>query len=325
MKDLLYIVSIFLIVLGACNKDEEEVTEVSDADRNWFVVPDKPGELNQLLYQIYQESRIAIFVNDTLGQEYYAKDLEGNLIVRYETFNLSYHLFGLTQQQGISPEGHAIVQSSDTAAMIKAAQLIRDKVIPYIPEEGVGRPKCYFMVDSINEICYYSPDFVNNYEIHVSLPSYVALKGIVVGKLHKLLAMSEEEKEEWCGQIIAVGIVSWLINNVDMDAWKAITDEGMSGSWYGQQFYSFFPQFNKDIEVEAGMFGWQFSNAFVKKTMSYETDVREFVARVYAYWGREREFLENYAVNSKVYRKFQLMRSYLEEFQRKCGVNWNRK
>ena len=69
-KYLLYGIFGCLLVLVGCNKDEEEITSPSYADRNWFVIPDKPGEFNQLVYKIYAETGVPIFVSDTLGEEY---------------------------------------------------------------------------------------------------------------------------------------------------------------------------------------------------------------------------------------------------------------
>lgn len=66
-KYLLYGICGCLLTLIACNKDEEEVTEPSYADADWFCIPDKPGEFNQLAYDIYTETGVALFVNDILG------------------------------------------------------------------------------------------------------------------------------------------------------------------------------------------------------------------------------------------------------------------
>ena len=54
-KYLLYGICGCLLAFTGCNDDEEEVTTPSYADQNWFVIPDKPGEFNQLVYNIYQD------------------------------------------------------------------------------------------------------------------------------------------------------------------------------------------------------------------------------------------------------------------------------
>ena len=45
----------------------------------------------------------------------------------------------------------------------------------------------------------------------------------------------------------------------------------------------------------------------------------EYVARVYVYRGREDEFLSDYAPESKVYRKFQVIRELVDEFEALFG------
>ena len=49
--------------------------------------------------------------------------------------------------------------SSDTAAMIIAVNMIKDRVIPYLPEESVYRPLSFLLADSIllTETISYTP------------------------------------------------------------------------------------------------------------------------------------------------------------------------
>ena len=149
MRRLLYGILGCLLLLEACNKEDEDV-KPSYADVNWFQVTDKPGELNQLLYKIYLDTGMPIFVNDTLGEENYATSADGTSMSRLERLNLAYELFGSADTQvSDTIEDPRFVLCKNEAAMIKAAELIRDKVIPRIPKSGDGRAKCYFIVDSL--------------------------------------------------------------------------------------------------------------------------------------------------------------------------------
>ncbi|HJA15705.1 MAG TPA: hypothetical protein H9796_11620 [Candidatus Butyricimonas faecavium] len=321
-KYLLYGIYGCLLTLGACNKDEEAVSP-SYLDRNWFVISDKPGEFNQLAYSIYTETGIPIFVNDTLGEENYATDAEGRPIYRTETFNLSYILFGSTVEQSSAGTTRYIVQSSDTVAMIKAATLLRDRVIPFLPKTGEYRPKCYFMVDSLNDYCVVATWLGYDYVELPNEPAYAAMKGVVVGQLCDINNMDDAAIDLWCGRIIAVKIAKWLTNDevIDLSDWYAITDEGKkSGSYYGQDYDSYYDEFEYNMLDSAGMFGWYAENEQYRCTYEQERDVFEYVARVYAYRGKEEEFLSEYAGKDKVCRKFNLMQEYVTKFEEKFNI-----
>lgn len=320
-KYLLYGICGCLLALGGCNKNEEEVSFPSNRDLNWFVVKDKPGELNQLLYSVYRELGMTIFVNDTIGLENYAMDASGNPIYRWEYFDIGYTLFGNTKNQGneFDVEKYVIKSSVDTSAMILATELIRDKVLPYIPKSGACRPKCYLLLDSLCQN-YSVSSWTGLLTYKIDIPTYVALKGVAVGKLWRITEMTEDERNLWCGEIIASKVAEWLISNMDLTEWYKITDEGGTQTWYNWSFGTWTTQFKADIVECAGIFDWFLETETVKITYTQEIDVREYVARIYAYRGRENEFLVNYDENSKVYRKFQLMRTYVDAFEETFGL-----
>lgn len=327
---LLYGVCACLLFGYGCNKDEEEINTPSYADKNWFMVSNKPGELNQLLYQIYKDTGMPIFVNDTLGEENYAVDASGDPIERTELFNLSYILFGTADSQvKDSIPNKRIVQSADTAAMIMAAELIRDRVLPYVPKLGEGRAKCYFLVDSLNMNFTYSVYDYDTwqyvaYTCWIPNTIYTAQKGVVVGDLSDICKMTEEEKDLWCGRIIAAKATSWIMENFDLNEWYNITDDGdFSNSFYNRKLTSFYAEYAYNIVDSAGMFDYYLvlEEFGVKQCYTQEQDVREYIARVYAYRGRENEFLSQYKPDSKVVRKFQLMQQYVAEFEEYWGVS----
>ena len=51
-----------------CNSDDEDVKAVENMP-DWFKIEDKPGEINHLIYGIYKDYGVTIFINDTLGYE----------------------------------------------------------------------------------------------------------------------------------------------------------------------------------------------------------------------------------------------------------------
>ncbi len=325
-KYLLYVLCGSLFGLGGCNKDEEEITTPTYADQDWFMIPDKPGEFNQLVYRIYTETGMPIFVNDTLGEEYYAKDAAGNPLLRVESFNLSYMLFG--DPGTVTQSTRYVVQSRDTAVMIKAVKLLRERVLPYVPREGVGHPRCIFLVDSLNDVASLVT-WMGTIEPYPkkNLPVYLATKGLVVGQLCDIKKMSEEEIDLWCGRVIAGKLTKWLMEgNVNLTEWSNITKEAVNGMSvdYFSPYWGMLGQmqYYADLLQVGGMFTHHAKNeiSMTLMTCSREDDVREYVARVYAYRGREQEFHAKYAGYDKVLRKFDMMREYVVAFEKKFNL-----
>lgn len=327
LKYLLYGICVSSIFLG-CNRDDEDVSP-SFADQNWFSIPNKPGTFNQLAYQIYIETGIPLFVNDTLGTEYYATDAEGNPLIRTETFNIGYTLFGnLELGSGEVSTDRYIVLSADTASMVKAGTLIRNKVIPYLPKTGEFCPKCYLLVDSLNDSYTGSYGF-DSYKFKLAnTTAYGALKGVVVGQLCDIQEMSEDECNLWIGKVLAAKISDWVINTKteEIDTWYDITDEGSTRSYYGQLYKEGINnEYSQDMLEQAGMFGWYAQTVNpetgqkIRASYTQEADIIEFIACVFAYKNNEQKFLTQYESYDKIIRKFKLMqefiRDYEEEFQ----------
>ncbi len=329
-KGLLYTV-LGMLAFAACNKDDEEIDTPSGKDRDFFAIEDKPGEFNQLVYRIYKDTGIPIFVNDTIGEEVYAYDAAGNPIMRVEKLDFLYQMFGDYKNE----EGTVLtrlVQSADTAKMIEAAELIRDKVLPYIPEAGNARAKSYFLVDSICHTCVEASWMGATY-YPTTLPVYVAQKGVVV----QMGNWEKEDKDIWCGRIIASKIATWMLaGNIDLTDWYNITLESVNPVWGVINYNTFIAPSEAnplDLLADAGMFDWQVVGPIVESTvwgqtiktqkrgtMTQEQDVREYVARVYAYRGRENEFRTEYAAYDKVLRKFEMMLEYVELFEKTFHV-----
>lgn len=328
---LLYSLCICAIFLGCNNEDEE--AHPSYADQNWFSVPNKSGAFNQLAYQIYTETGIALFVNDTLGSEYYATDAAGNPLLRTETFNIEYTLFGNPESgTGDIAKDRYIVLSADSASMIKAATLIRDRVIPYLPKFGEYSPKCYLLVDSLNDN--YSAPYgwgIIKFRL-ANATAYGALKGVVVGQLCDILNMSEEECDLWVGKILAAKISKWIMDTKaeEIESWYDITDEGLTNSSYYEKTYEeggYFIGYEYDMQEKAGMFGWyaetiqESNNKKTRASYTQQADIIEFIARVFAYQNNEQEFLTQYEAYDKLIRKFKLMQEFVREYEQEFQIS----
>ena len=317
------------LAFTACNRDEEEA-HPTYADKNWYQVADKPGELNQLLYKIYVDTGMPIFVNDTLGEENYATDASGNPVYRVEDLNLSYALFGSVEaQRSDTIRNEYVVLSKDEAAMIKAAELIRDRVIPNLPKNLEGRPKCYLIADSLNVLWTYTNSYLDiptmsfvteTYRKNIPGHVYVALKGMAVGDLCDILDMTPEEEDVWVGRILAAKPAEWISTNLATteSEFYTITTEGLipilGDPSYGGAYAL---PMTVDEEAKLGIFEplGVCEDIGFWATPTIEQDVLEFAARVYAYKGREDELLSKYDPTSKVYRKFKVMQEYVAMYE----------
>ena len=64
MKKAIYAAVAALLVAG-CGKDKD--LSPSGLDRNWFAVEDSSDPVDHLRYEIYSQTGIALFRNDTIG------------------------------------------------------------------------------------------------------------------------------------------------------------------------------------------------------------------------------------------------------------------
>lgn len=84
---------------------------------------------------------------------------------------------------------------------------------------------------------------------------------------------------------------------------------------YNKAYASTASEYNFDVYKDMGMLGWYVDIPDVRATYTQEDDLIEYVARVYAYRGREQEFLDRYADYDKVLRKFQMMQGFVNTFE----------
>lgn len=156
---------------------------------------------------------------------------------------------------------------------------------------------------------------------------YAALKGVAVGGLSDILTMTSEEEDLWCGYVIASKVTTWLMENRSkaLEPFYEITDEGLNSwsTYYERKLSNYSAEYNYDMVDSAGMFGfkYEYEDLGQKGTFTQQDDVQEYVARVYAYEGKESEFLSNYEPESKAYRKFQIMRDLIADFEETFNVH----
>lgn len=130
-----------LLFMGGC-KMTDDILLPSKKDKNYMVVYDEPGELNQLRYQIFKETKVPIFLNDTIAKEFRGFDVYGDSVFHYEILKASYDIDLQSDPLRTTP----LKNDEDTK---KALEMMRDFVIPNLPDIPTYRPYSYLMRDTI--------------------------------------------------------------------------------------------------------------------------------------------------------------------------------
>lgn len=323
MKRFLFIYGILLSFFLAGCQNEDDLNP-SGKDVDLFAIQNKTGRFNELAYQIYQETGVPIYVNDTIAKVEQGVDAYGNPRYHYEIFVTGY---------GISTfYPTAITLSADTNAMVEATRVVREKVIPNLPRKGELRPYAFLLVDTLSTTTYgwsatagrapnYRPDY-----------AYKNMFGITVGKLADILDMSADEKSYWAGMILGTNLAGEITNLFpsELEDFYALTDTA-TASFYGAGYY-----FNTQTGIsqplyhvdpkELGFLDWKLtgptrSNAMqllYKNTPTKEVDVTMYIAAVYAY--TEAEFRAKYGSYHKCVDKYLVMKSILSDFKNKYDI-----
>jgi len=299
------ILGIMICILMGCNVDEDDVKAIEDMP-DYFEIVDKPGEVNHLIYDIYKNYGVTIFINDTLGQEVEGVDAYGNPIMHTELFNMGYYVYG-TYTDG------EMRLSSDSVAMIVAVNMMKERVIPYLPKSGIYRPLSFLLADSVlvTETVSFTP-VIREVSVYGK-----GLKGIVVGKLNKIREMDRHELNLLGGEILAIKCSAWILENCvdELDEYYKITGE----SKYAVA--SPFPPAGKPEEI--GFLQWLetlISNRKYVKTPDREQDIRDYVALVYAYRNEEENVNNLYMNYEKVLLKFKHVKRFVENYEIASGV-----
>lgn len=297
-----------LFLFSACNKEEKVFATENMLD--WFVIENKSGEVNQLIYNIYVNDDMPIFVNDTIHQGNDRVDHFGNPIQDLVLFEPGYHIFSTDIFVSIK-------LSSDSAAMLKAIHAIQEKVLPRLPKSGQYRPSSLLLVDSLSK-------GFNDLNTHVWGETAIypeSLKGITIGGLHKIPDMTDDELNIWACRILAGKSKSWIQVNYskEMEDFAKITDENV---FFGTNYDKNINRPPMEAPEQQGFFRWTSLLENGKfRSPSVDDDLLEYITYVYAYRGRENELKEKYKNDSKILRKFDMVKTFVDAFEEALKKN----
>ena len=323
MRKFLFVYSVLLqFFLMSCQKEDD--LNPSGMDTNLFAIQNKTGRFNELAYQIYQETGVSVFVNDTVAKVEQGVDAYGNPRYHYEIFAVGYNIFTT------SPT--AIALSADTNAMVEAARVIEEKVIPNLPRKREYRPYAILLVDTLSTPTYgwnstagrmpnYRPDY-----------AYKSMLGITVGRLADILSMSTDEKSYWAGMVLGTNLVERITSLCaeELEDFYVITDTA-ANSFYSQKYYwntqngLIQPLYNADPK-DLGFLDWMLTGPdryttmqlLYKNTPSKTVDVTMYIAAIYAY--SEEEFRIKYGSYHKCVEKYMVMKNILSYFKNKYDI-----
>lgn len=211
MKKAIYAAVAALLVAG-CGKDKD--LSPSGLDRNWFAVEDSSDPVDHLRYEIYSQTGIALFRNDTIGSIDRGLDALGNPYVYYEVLDVNY---AITSRAEVA----TYELSEDDDAVIAGLELMRDRVIPILP--GKLYPRCFLLVGRLDI------DQKKNRKGEAS--AYRGMMTTAVGRLNSIKTMSDAEKKRLAAEIAAEVISVYLVNEraTELEDFYAKADASTQG------------------------------------------------------------------------------------------------
>lgn len=300
-----YILLLSTLVISCGEKDEVYPT---GKDKNWYSVQDKPGELNQLLYKIYQETKCPIFYNDTIGQENLGIDHEGNPNIYYETLKIDYEI---TQYQ----HGCTYALPVDTSAIIASVHIMQDEVIPLLKANNLF-PIGYLITDTVRTS---RKDYIPDIAYRSTRATVIGVNVTFDKKVVNVKEMTAEQKKEWGARITSLQIENFLTVNYSkaLDAYYKITnDDGKNHYEETIVFFSFLPK-PHPIPESYGFLSF----AYYEKTTSIgyndqfpdqATDIQDFITLILT--KKEASIKASYEKDwPKVWKKYVYLKDLLKQ------------
>ncbi|WP_270488327.1 hypothetical protein [Butyricimonas synergistica] len=138
MKIVYYLLLGVALCFAACNDDDDKNLSPT-GETNWFVLEDLADELGHLAYEIYKETGVTIFYNDTIAKVQRGVNPEGEPVYRYEVLGVNYNVTDLYT--------YSYPLLTDRERIKEGMEFLRDEVIPGLLN-GVS-PHSFLLVDSL--------------------------------------------------------------------------------------------------------------------------------------------------------------------------------
>lgn len=304
-NQLLYVcIGLFILVLAACSDDDGNLTFSMD-DKDWWEIKDNPdNKLDHLIYEVYKETGVSVFCNDTIGREVRVDNF-GNAYNYYKIIDIAYNIEGRSV-------GADYVLSTRDQQKEDGVKFLRDRVISrLIPGT---KPRCFLLVDYLR----LNPNSV--FETCIREGSvYRSMEATVVGKLNMLSTMSEDELNRMAAEVLAAGVANYVFNHGSAELEQFYNLSTLkSGDDIKSMYNQFLYSWNSDYEVPE-YYGFLSSSWYneededVYMTPSYLQDIVQYVTEVMV--GGDDAFMQKYAGYEVVRKKFRVMQKIVENLQ----------
>ena len=209
-----FLLCLMALIVWSCGDDEGNLSP-SGLEKNWFVLEDSEDPIDHIRYEIYKNTGLPIYYNDTIGSEMRYSPGIGEYTY-HEVLQVFYSPG--SQTPGWNSARYSLI-SPERKNVREVLEFVRDEIIPQIPE-GTYLPSI-LLVDSL------------------TTPSgdttvYKGLTTTVLAQVHHFHEMDDAAKNLMKGAFLSSAITS-----------KLALDEA---EWLEENFYALSYAVNPDKE-----------------------------------------------------------------------------
>lgn len=289
MKKNKLILPILLVIafFASCNSDDD--LKPSNLEQNWFVIEDSDDPVDHLVYLFYERTGIPVFYNDTIGVQERV-DVFGNTYTHYTLLLTEYALGGV----GTSPALNYF-SLCPKESVPAGLDFLETDILPMIPENMAIRS--FLLVDTLETG-------------GLGSESFKGLNTILVAQIPRLKSMTQAERVKLKACVLRSIFTATISSfeeelNVFYQTTRSYyTDEDLYG--YSVWYYQNRTPYTEPEEV--GFLGVDPSYTPCLPTESM--DVSMYVEAMFTY-SRD-EFMELYGAYEAVVKKYEIMKSILE-------------
>ena len=183
-----------LLFLAGCSDDDNKRLEPTYADIDWFALEDSSDEIDHMRYEIYAETGLSVYYNDTIGTQSRGYNGYGEEIIHTEVLTPCYSIGG-----GTNTLKYKLPQGRDNIR--NGVVFIRDMVLPKLFPGAY--PRSILLVDDL------VLDAFSNTSIRAG-DIYRGKMTTVVSRTKELGGMSAEERNALASEIAAYSLYVYL-------------------------------------------------------------------------------------------------------------------
>lgn len=95
-----YLIITIMLALVFCSCQKEDALENELDFSNVFEITDNPDDVVQhARFEIYDQYKVSVYFNDTIGRQFIRNDINGNPYYRYETLDMSWTFFSSNDEE----------------------------------------------------------------------------------------------------------------------------------------------------------------------------------------------------------------------------------